>query len=52
MENIKIGDYNNLIVKKLALREGNGTSFGFYLDGGREGDILMPEKYVPKGTEI
>ena len=49
---IKIGAYNTLTVIKTALREGNGEAFGLYLDGGREGEILMPQKYVPEGTAI
>ncbi len=49
---IKIGVYNTLTVIKTALREGNGEAFGLYLDGGREGEILMPQKYVPEGTAI
>lgn len=28
------------------------TDFGIYLDGGDLGEILMPLKYVPKGTEV
>lgn len=41
---IKIGDYNTLkVVKKV--------DFGIYLDGGNYGEILMPKKYVPKGTQ-
>ena len=41
---IKIGDYNTLRVVK-------EVDFGIYLDGGEEGEILMPEKYVPEGTK-
>ncbi len=52
MSKIKIGAYNTLTVLKVALREGNGDPFGLYLDGGREGEILMPEKYVPEGISI
>ena len=38
---IKLGDYNRLrIVKKV--------DFGLYLDGGDEGEILLPSRYVPK----
>ncbi len=41
---IKIGDYNKLrIVKEV--------DFGIYLDGGEEGEILMPSKYVPEGSK-
>lgn len=42
---MKLGDYNTLTVVRRA-------DFGLYLDGGREGDILLPNKYVPEGTEI
>lgn len=49
--NIKIGDYNQLKVKELARREGYGEVFGLYLDGGDEGEILMPQKYVAEGTK-
>ncbi|RGK94651.1 CvfB family protein [Prevotella disiens] len=52
MTKIRIGDYNTLTVLKVALREGNGDPFGLYLDGGREGEILMPQKYVPEGISI
>lgn len=52
MSRLNIGAYNTLTVLKVALREGNGEPFGLYLDGGREGEILMPEKYVPKGISI
>lgn len=41
---VKIGDYNILrVVKKL--------DFGLYLDGGDDGEILLPTKYVPEGVE-
>lgn len=49
---IKLGDYNVLRVKELARREGYGEVFGLYLDGGREGDILMPQKYVPEYVRV
>lgn len=52
MSKITLGAYNKLTVQKVALREGNGEPFGLYLDGGREGEILMPQKYVPEGVEI
>ena len=48
---VKIGDFNRLKVKELAHREGYGPIFGVYLEGGREGDILMPQKYVPEGVK-
>ena len=44
MKEIKLGDYNTLKIKELARREGYGEVFGLYLDGGREGEILMPQK--------
>ena len=40
---IKLGDYNRLrIVKKV--------DFGLYLDGGDEGEILLPSRYVPENV--
>ena len=51
MKEIKLGDYNTLKIKELARREGYGEVFGLYLDGGREGEILMPQKYVPEGVK-
>ena len=50
MIKIKLGDYNDLTVQEVAYREGKGERFGLYLDGGRDGEILMPDKYVPEGT--
>ena len=52
MKKIELGTYNKLTVVKKALREGFGEEFGVYLDGGKAGDILMPQKYVPEGLEI
>lgn len=44
MERIKLGEYNLLkIVKKV--------DFGMYLDGGDEGEILLPSRYVPEGVK-
>lgn len=37
---IHLGDYNRLVI----LRE---VEFGLYLDGGDEGEILLPKRYVP-----
>lgn len=51
MKRIKLGEYNTLKVKELARREGFGEVFGLYLEGGDEGDILMPQKYVPEGVK-
>ena len=42
---IKLGDSNTLRVVKR-------VDFGFYLDGGDEGEILLPKRYVPKGLNI
>lgn len=38
--------------KHTGARIGDKEEFGLYLDGGDDGEILMPEKYVPEGTEI
>lgn len=38
-----VGRYNSLQVVK-------HTSFGVYLDGGKDGEILLPNRYVPKDT--
>lgn len=51
LPSVRVGDFNRLKVKELARREGYGPVFGAYLEGGREGDILMPQKYVPEGVE-
>lgn len=42
---MKLGDFNKLTVVKR-------VDFGLYLDGGREGEILLPNRYVPEGTQI
>ena len=57
MNQIKLGDYNILKMAKVAERPnphsfGGKEIFGIYLDGGKEGDILMPQKYVPQGVKI
>ena len=57
MNQIKLGDYNTLKMVKIAERPnphsfGGKEVFGIYLDGGKEGDILMPQKYVPQGVKI
>lgn len=54
---IQLGDYNVLKVVKPAVREnphafGGKETFGVYLDGGEEGEILMPQKYVPDGLQV
>jgi predicted RNA-binding protein (virulence factor B family) len=42
---IKLGQYNSLrVIKKV--------DFGFYLDGDKYGDILLPRKYAAKNTAI
>ncbi|MES2819878.1 MAG: S1-like domain-containing RNA-binding protein [Pseudomonadota bacterium] len=38
-----IGRFNSLQVVK-------HTNFGLYLDGGAEGEILLPNRYIPKDT--
>lgn len=40
-----IGRYNSLQVTK-------HTDFGLYLDGGADGEILLPKRYIPKGEEL
>lgn len=43
--NIELGKYNQLeVVKKV--------DFGLYLDGGDDGEILLPSRYVPEGTKV
>ncbi|QLF92421.1 GntR family transcriptional regulator [Pseudomonas sp. ABC1] len=39
-----VGRYNSLAIVK-------HTSFGLYLDGGADGEILLPNRYVPKGAD-
>ncbi|MFN3557453.1 MAG: S1 RNA-binding domain-containing protein [Bacteroidales bacterium] len=41
---IQPGNYNTLRVVKI-------LDFGIYLDGGELGEILMPTKWVPQGTQ-
>ncbi|MHB8822549.1 S1-like domain-containing RNA-binding protein [Pseudomonas sp.] len=38
-----IGRYNSMQVVK-------HTGFGLYLDGGADGEILLPKRYIPKNT--
>ena len=40
----EIGKINHLYVVK-------EVDFGIYLDGGDLGEILMPKRYVPEGTQ-
>lgn len=42
---IKLGDYNTLKAVKR-------VDFGVYLDGGDDGEILLPNRYVPEGLAI
>ncbi len=42
---IRLGKHNELEV----LRE---VDFGIYLDAGDIGDVLLPRKYIPEGTQI
>jgi predicted RNA-binding protein (virulence factor B family) len=42
---IKLGDYNTLRIVK-------SVDFGMYLDGGDEGEILLPTRYVPKDARV
>ena len=42
---LKLGDYNTLRIKKR-------TDYGLYLDGGDEGNILLPNRYVTKDMHI
>lgn len=41
---IELGKYNTLRVVK-------EVDFGMYLDGGEEGEILLPSRYVPRGCK-
>lgn len=43
--NIELGKYNRLTVVK-------EVDFGVYLDGGEEGEILLPTRYVPEGLNV
>ena len=42
---LKLGKINTMKV----LRK---VDFGMYLEGGPTGDILLPKRYIPKGTKI
>lgn len=44
MSHIKLGEYNFLEVVK-------EVDFGVYLDGGEDGEILLPTRYVPQGCK-
>lgn len=43
--NIELGKYNQLEVVK-------EVDFGIYLDGGEDGEILLPTRYVPEDCKI
>ena len=43
--NIELGKFNQLEVVK-------EVDFGLYLDGGEEGEILLPTRYVPEGCQL
>ncbi len=43
-ERILLGDYNRLEVVRT-------VPFGMYLDGGVEGEVLLPSRYVPEGCK-
>ncbi len=45
MEKIQLGAYNRLTIAK-------EVDFGLYLDGGDEGEILLPRRYVPATYKI
>ena len=45
MEFLKLGDYNHRKVVK-------EVDFGMYLDGGEEGEVLLPARYVPEGCKV
>lgn len=44
MSHIKLGRYNQLTVVKT-------VDFGVYLDGDDDGEILLPQRYVPEGCQ-
>lgn len=44
MSFIRLGDYNSMTVVK-------SVDFGLYLDGGDEGEVLLPARYVPDGCK-
>lgn len=45
MNKIELGRINRLKVVKF-------VDFGLYLDGGAEGEILLPSRYVPEGVQV
>ena len=42
---IELGKFNQLEVVKQ-------VDFGMYLDGGEEGEILLPTRYVPEDCKV
>ncbi len=42
---LRLGDYNTLRIVKT-------VDFGLYLDGGEEGEILLPQRYVTKNMHV
>ena len=42
---VELGKINRLKVVKI-------VDFGVYLDGGEDGEILMPKRYVPTNCQI
>jgi len=44
-DSLKIGDWNVLTIER-------EVDFGLYLDGGEEGDILLPSRYVPEKYSV
>jgi len=44
-DSLKIGDWNVLTIER-------EVDFGLYLDGGAEGDILLPSRYVPEKYSV
>ena len=42
---ILLGKYNQLEVVKF-------VDFGLYLNGGDDGEILLPKRYIPEGTKV
>lgn len=45
MSFIRLGEYNRMTVVKR-------VDFGLYLDGGDEGEILLPQRYVPEDCNV
>ncbi len=45
MNGIRLGEYNLMKVVK-------EVDFGMYLDGGDEGEVLLPSRYVPNGCKV